>query len=93
MNAISCDLNDYNLYVHHLQDFSITWHHNPIAISALELFDASPSSDFTAIMHINDCVGVKPWSVVIWHNSENDPSFIPHLQSSLQAFIICPSFP
>jgi Helitron helicase-like domain at N-terminus len=77
INAISHDLDDYNPYVHHLRHFSTTWQHNPTAISALELFDASPSGDFAAVMHANDCVDVQPRSIVIWHNSENDPSFIP----------------
>ena len=35
------------------------------------------TGDFAAIMYANNSTDVRPQSVVIWHNSQNNPSFIP----------------
>jgi hypothetical protein len=77
VNAFEEDLNDVNPYVHSLRRFSSTWEGNPDAITALELSDVTASGDFAAIMHANNSIQVCPRSIVIWHNSQADPSFIP----------------
>jgi hypothetical protein len=75
--VIQHDLDDVNPYMHHLRHFSSTWTDNTHAISALELSDASTTGDFAAVMHADNTTDISPRSVVIWRNSENDPSFIP----------------
>jgi hypothetical protein len=77
VNAFEEDLNDVNPYVHSLRHFSSTWEGNPDATTALELSDVTASGDFAAIMHANNSIQVCPRSIVIWHNSQADPSFIP----------------
>ena len=77
INSISSDLQQLNPYVHHLHQFSTTWTHNPEAVTALELANVAPTGDFAAIMHASNSVHVGPRSIVIWHNSDDDPSFIP----------------
>jgi hypothetical protein len=77
IEAIEHDLNAINPYVHHLRKFSSTWSHNIHAVSALELSDVSSTGDFAAIMHGDNITDISPRSILIWHNSQNDPSFIP----------------
>jgi hypothetical protein len=77
INSISSELQQLNLYVHHICQFSTAWTHNPEAVTALELADVAPTSDFAAIMHASDSIHVCPRSIVIWHNSDDDLSFIP----------------
>lgn len=54
-----------------------TWLDNPEVVTALELSDVTPSGEFAAIMHANNNTNVHPQSVVIWHNSDDDPSYMP----------------
>ena len=77
ITSISADLQQIYPYVHHLHQFSTTWNNNPEVVTALELADIAPSRDFATIMHANDTVNIHPHSIVIWHNSDDDPSFIP----------------
>ena len=77
IHAVKQDLNDINPYVHHLHQFSSTWSYNAHATTALELSDITATGDFAAIMHANNSTDVRPRSVVVWHNSQNNPSFIP----------------
>ena len=77
ITPIAADLQQVNPYVHHLYRFSTTWNDNPEAVTTLELADIAPSRDFAAIMHANNSVTVHPRSILIWHNSDDDPSFIP----------------
>ena len=77
IQIIENDLRNVNPYVDHLRRFSSTWSNDVHAISALELSDVSVTGDFAAIMHADNSTDVSPRSIVIWNNSQNDPSFIP----------------
>jgi hypothetical protein len=75
--SISADLEEVNPYVHHLRQFSATWDNDPETVTALRLANITPTGDFAVIMHANMSVNIHPHSIVIWHNSDDDPSFIP----------------
>ena len=70
-------LENVNPYVHHLRQFSSTWTNATDSISALELSDVSATGDFAAIMHANNSTDIRPRSIMVWHNSQSEPSFIP----------------
>jgi hypothetical protein len=69
--SISADLEQVNLYVHHLNQFSTTWDNNPEVVTALELADITPSGDFAAIMHTNVSVNIHPRLRDQWCSSYN----------------------
>lgn len=77
IQVIEHDLHLINPYVHHLRCFSSSWSNDIHATSALELRDVSATGDFAAVMHADNSTNISPRSVVIWNNSQNDPSFIP----------------
>lgn len=72
--AVKEDLDTFNPYVHHLRRF----HEHPSeATTRLELSDVSTGGDFAAIMHANNSTQVRPRSILIWRNSESEPTFVP----------------
>ena len=64
---------DINPYVHSLQQFHSV---SDDATTALELPDTSSNGDFAAVMHAANSTNIKPRSILIWHNSKRQPSFI-----------------
>ncbi|KIJ29972.1 hypothetical protein M422DRAFT_268538 [Sphaerobolus stellatus SS14] len=44
--------------------------------AALELQEASTNGDFAALIHAGNTVNVQLRSILIWHNSENEPTFM-----------------
>jgi hypothetical protein len=67
------DLHTVNPYVHQLQQFRNISEERP---SALEIRDVSSNGDFAAIMHAANSTAVRPRSILIWRNSERQPSFV-----------------
>lgn len=64
----------HNPYVAHLQQF----HHIPhTATTALELSESSSNNDFAAIMHAANSTSVRPRNILIWRNSDQEPTFVP----------------
>jgi hypothetical protein len=74
MRAINDDLQIVNPYVHNLRVFRSV--PEPTAC-ALELADVGQNGDFAAIMHAGNSTTINPRAVVIWHNRDADPTFIP----------------
>ena len=73
-SALDSVLQEINPYVHQLRRFSTM---PTDASSALELSDVSANGDFAAILHAANSTAVDPRSIVIWHNHNTEPSFIP----------------
>jgi hypothetical protein len=74
IHALRDDLFDHNPYVRHLKQF----HGIPdTETTALLLGDFSTGGDFAAIMHAANSTTIKPRSVLIWRNRDEDPTFIP----------------
>lgn len=72
--ALNADLANWNPYVRHLRRFDAL----PMGqTTALELTEASINGDFAAIMHSPNSTVIQPRSILIWRNSDRQPSFIP----------------
>jgi hypothetical protein len=75
--AVKADLEEYNPYVHHLRQFAFMWTHNKDTTAALELSDTTARGDFVVLMHASNSTQVNPCRILIWHNKDQDPTFIP----------------
>ena len=73
-SALDSALQEINPYVHQLRRFSTL---PTEASSALELSDVSANGDFAAVLHAANSTAVDPRAIVIWHNHNSEPSFIP----------------
>lgn len=67
------DLQEVNPYVRNLQQFH---HVSNDSTHVLELRDTSSNGDFAAIMHAANSTTIHPRSVLIWRNSDEQPSFV-----------------
>lgn len=73
-SALDSALQEINPYVHQLRRFSTL---PTEASSALELSDVSANGDFAAVLHAANSTAIDPRVIVIWHNHNTEPSFIP----------------
>jgi hypothetical protein len=67
-------LDSINPYVHHLRRFLEYAEDRSISI---ELSDPPVGQDFAAIVHANNSTRINPRHILIWHNSNTDPTFVP----------------
>ncbi|KIJ31693.1 hypothetical protein M422DRAFT_266593 [Sphaerobolus stellatus SS14] len=75
IRSVRADLEEVNPYVN---TFRLFQNVNEEIPAAIELTEASTNGDFAAIIHAgNIAANVQPRSVLIWRNSENEPSFMP----------------
>jgi hypothetical protein len=76
LTAIWNSLEQCNPYLQSLQTFASV---ENIQYSVLELSAPSSGGDFAAIAHIADSTAFHPRNIVIWRNTDRQPSFIPLL--------------
>ncbi|KIJ40641.1 hypothetical protein M422DRAFT_109402, partial [Sphaerobolus stellatus SS14] len=70
---VRADLMDVNPYVRHLRLFHQV---NEGIPTAIELTEASSNGDFAAVIHAGNTTNVQPRSILIWRNSDDEPSFM-----------------
>lgn len=75
--GVKTDLENCNPYVHHLRQFASMWTHDNETTAALELSDATARGDFAVVMHASNSTQINPRRILIWHNNDQDPTFIP----------------
>lgn len=74
MHAVQTDLDRCNPYITHLRQFNNV----PRGLcSALELKDFSANGEFGAVLHFTNTTAINPRNILIWHNRNAEPTFVP----------------
>jgi hypothetical protein len=72
--AVDTALQEVNPYLNQLRRFATVPSDEP---TALELSDVSAHGDFTAVLHAANSTVIDPRTIVIWHNHDTRPTFVP----------------